>query len=121
MAMSAIGQLKTGFGSLSKSMISYIASANGVTLAQEKLTWAELKAAVAAKGLGKAMWASLGPYALVAAAIAVVIGGLIALSAAYNKQEKDAAQAAETAKRLQSAYRETAEEYENLKNTVEEY
>lgn len=81
-------------------------------------------AGVAAGGV-TALWATLWPIALAAAAVALVITGLVvafnAISDAYNKDALAAERAEESARNLADAYNTAKTEYEEMVSAMEAY
>ena len=81
-------------------------------------------AGVAAGGI-KAFWATLWPIALAAAAVALVITGLVVafntISDAYNKDSLAAERAEESARNLADAYNTAKTEYEEMVSAMEKY
>ena len=102
-ALSTVGTLMMTLGSaleavavsFTKNITAELADATGKTVdavATEGLSKAQIKAAITSGALGKALWASLGPLALIAAAIGAVIVAYKLLDAAIvtNKEELEA-------------------------------
>lgn len=107
----AILQIRTG-------LIATMAALDGVTVK-------EIQATIAAKGMGAAMWASLGPYAAIIGGIVLAIGALVAaISFAIGKWNEDAnaaKEAAKAAKNASEAYEQVKTSFDNLKATIEDY
>ena len=77
------------------------------------------------KKMGKAAWASLGPYLPIVIAVVAALGALTAAILigvkAWNKEAEAAKKAAEAAKALGDEYKQTKAAYEELKQSISDY
>ena len=96
--------------------------------AQRGLTEEQIAAALASKTLTAsfkqqaiAAWASLGPYALIVAALAAIGVAAYALYKDWNKEADAAKKASQVASNAKRHYEQLNEAYNNLKKSLEDY
>ena len=138
----SISGIWTALGGLQKVTLAQIATTEGLDLAQkanintsELHTVAEWKDIAAKKGLiaangeeiisdqavGAARWASLGPLALIAAAIAAIVAISAVLIIKINEENKARERLNERVIKTKEAYEDATTAAENLKTTISSY
>ena len=104
-----LGRIAATYG-VSEAEVMGIATTKGYTVATAGLS-------SALKGL----WAAMAPYAGVAAAIALIAGGVYAAYKVYNRDAEAAEKAAEKADQLKQVYSDLNTELGNLKDNISNY
>ena len=125
----AIGSVMTTLGttlsavgvSFKANLAAELANVRGTTadiVAKEGLSIANLKAAATSKALGKALWASLGPYAAIALAIAAVVGAYKLLDKAIVTNKEKIENATDAAAKASEAYDSAKQETSELADAI---